>query len=89
MVVCGFSCKDFPRANQNRKAIANLDLSAATSSPGNTVDTLNGMLKIVVKVMPEAVILETVDAMDDGYQDTGLDHVLQVLGDRGYDPQAF
>ena len=47
------------------------------------------MLKIVDKVMPEAVILEHVDAMDDGYQDTGLDHVLQVLGDRGYDPQAL
>ena len=47
------------------------------------------MLKIVDKVMPEAVILENVDAMDDGYQDIGLYHVLQVLGDRGYDPQAF
>jgi len=40
------------------------------------------MIKIVDKVMPEAAILEHVDAMDDGLQDTGLDHVLQVLGAR-------
>ena len=77
-MVCGFSCKYLSRANQHAKSI--------DRRPNRK---MNGMLKIVDKMMPEAVIFEHVDAMDDGYQDIGLAQVLQVLGDRGYDPQAF
>ena len=77
------------KGQPNTHSLCKLGFVSSDLVPGKTVDTLNGMLKIVDKVMPEAVILENVDAMDDGYQDIGLDHVLQVLGDRGYDPQAF
>jgi site-specific DNA-cytosine methylase len=41
-LVGGFSCKDFSRANQNRKQVQGRALIQGGASPGKTADTMKG-----------------------------------------------
>lgn len=88
-VVAGTSCKDFSRANPNRRRLSGDAILATGSSPGKSADTLRGTFSVIDKRTPEFVILENVDTLDEADHAAGLDFVLQELGARGYDTQAF
>lgn len=88
-LVGGFSCKDFSRANQNRKQFNGIDLVRGTSSPGKTADTIKGILEILDHSPPDWLLLENVDAMEDGGSDSAADELLCMLGEKGLDAQAF
>ena len=84
-----FSCKDFSRANQNRKNCNGVDLVRGGTSPGKTADTIKGILDILDHSPPDWLLLENVDAMEDGGSDSAVDELLCVLGEKGLDAQAF
>ena len=92
-LVAGFSCKDLSRANF-RSIIkscggAPLDLMATRSSPGQTLNTLHAILKILARHRPDWAILENVD-FDEKSQNQSLWDQLQVtLAELGYDTKKY
>ena len=88
-LVGGFSCKDFSRANQNRRRMPGSAVVAASSSPGKSADTLQGILAILQACPSGWIILENVDGLEDGEETSALDGLLCKLAEMGFDTQAF
>lgn len=86
-VIGGPSCKDFSKANAGRQKSGTV--ASAQTSPGKSADTIRGLLAVVDLKLPEFILIENVDTMDDGTDASGLDHLLSELGSRGYDSQPY
>ena len=55
--VCGFSCKDFSKANMQRGQRRGHDISRAQTSPGKSADTMHGFLDVMGRCNPDFVWL--------------------------------
>ena len=84
-LVAGFSCKDFSKANHSK---ASKVLHNSTSN-GKTADTYHGMISVVDKCRPGAIILENVDDLGEDFNKDSLDLILSSLGTRGYDTMSY
>ena len=51
--VCGFSCKDFSKANMQRGVRRGHDISRALTSPGKSADTMHGFLDVLDSCNPD------------------------------------
>ena len=86
--IVGFSCKDASKANPNRGKLAASVLTTPTSA-GGTNDTIHGALKVIDQRLPEWLLLENSDTLDDADHAAGLELLLNALASRGYDPMPF
>ena len=87
-LVVGFSCKDASKANPNRGKLAAKLLTGAPS-PGKTNDTIASTLELIENKLPEWILLENSDTLDDADHAAGLELLLSELAGRGYDPMPF
>ena len=87
-LIVGFSCKDASKANQNRSKLAST-LFTSSTSPGKTNDTVVATLNFIDKHLPEWILLENSDTLDESDHVVGLELLLSELASRGYDPMPF
>ena len=52
-LVCGFSCKDFSKANVHRVVRRGHDISRADTYPGKSADTMHGFLDLLDSCNPD------------------------------------
>ena len=84
-LIVGFSCRDASKANPNRKQLA-ASLFTSSTSPGKTNDTVIATLKFIDQKLPEWILLENSDTLDDSDHVVALELLLSELASRGYDP---
>lgn len=87
--VAGFSCKDFSRANPNKKALSRENVFQQLTTPGKSADTMHGVLDVLGVCMPDWLLLENVDSMDEGGHSSAHDCFLSELGSHGYDCRSI
>jgi site-specific DNA-cytosine methylase len=87
--IAGFSCKDFARCNMNRKHRSGADIVGATTSPGKSADTLQGVFQVLDHSKPDWGVLENVDELAQELHKDGLDMIFVELEKRGFDAKGF
>lgn len=92
-IISGTSCKDFAKANPNRKTTTGVfnasNPDADTTSPGKSADCIHGLLKLIDASPPEWGIFENSDELVGPLQKSSLDELLSALASRGYDMEVF
>ena len=88
-LIAGFSCKDFSRANKARKLFHGADIFTAEHSPGQSADTIRGLLQVLDTCPPDFFLLENVDDLAMELHGEALDMLLSAGSHRGYDCHSY
>ena len=88
-LIAGFSCKDFSRANKARKLFHGADVFTAEHSPGQSADTIRGLLQVLDTCPPDFFLLENVDDLAMELHGEALDMLLSAGSHRGYDCHSY
>ena len=89
LLVAGFVCKDFSRANMHKGSLQGADIFNALQSPGGSAQTMHAILHVVGSIHVDGLILENSDELAGSIHSSALDEFLNALDEKGFDCQAY
>ena len=89
LLVAGFSCKDFSRANTTKGALQGADIFNAKQTPGGSAQTMHAVLNLLSSIKVDAILLENSDELAGPVHSPALDEFLNALSEKRFDCHCF